>query len=105
MGLGDACQAGASPAVNRDRSARCDLAVFTSLYWGEVRLMAGIEFGRTRSALKRRAGARVTESARSRAFGGGDMSDRLRLLGATLAGAVALLLTGCASQQITWGGT
>jgi hypothetical protein len=32
------------------------------------------------------------------------MSDRLRPLGATLAGAVALLLTGCASQQISWGG-
>src|SRR3954470_17306848 len=33
------------------------------------------------------------------------MSDRLRPLGAILAGAVALLLAGCASQQITWGGT
>ena len=32
------------------------------------------------------------------------MSDRLRPLSAILAGAVALSLTGCASQTVTWGG-
>src|ERR1700752_5443493 len=60
MGLGRACQGGASGPVNRTGKTCCDVAVFTSLYWGEVRLIAGIELGRTRSALKRCAGARVT---------------------------------------------
>src|SRR5688572_7243215 len=63
MGLGPACQDGASRPVNRSGAACCDLALFTSLYWGEVRLMVGIQLGRTGSALKRRASARVPESA------------------------------------------
>ena len=32
------------------------------------------------------------------------MSNRLRPLGATLASLAAMLLAGCATQQISWGG-
>src|SRR5262249_10570321 len=60
--------------------------------------------GRTHSTLECRAGARGSFECRSPRHRGGDMFNRLRPLGAILAGACALSLAGCASQQITWGG-
>src|SRR3954468_8548825 len=49
-------------------------------------------------------GARSSSALRPRR-GGGDMSDRLRPLGAMLASLAAMLLAGCASQTFSLGGT
>src|SRR3954451_14496496 len=49
-------------------------------------------------------GARSSSALRPRR-GGGDMSDRLRPLGAILSGLAAMLLAGCASQTFSLGGT